>query len=88
MNTITEAGILGRIIQPEKGGWDHAASTAILSFSFSDNDRERMHELLELSKTGELSADQREELASYHKAGRMLELLKARARISLQQKAA
>lgn len=88
MNTTTEAGILSRIIQPEKGGWDQAASAAILSFSFSDKDRERMHELLELSKAGELSDSQREELTSYHKAGRMLELLKARARISLQQKAA
>ena len=88
MNTITGAGILGRIIQPEKGGWDHFASTAVLSVSFSDNDRERMNELLALGKMRELHEEQHEKLASYHKAGRMLELLKARARISPQQKAA
>lgn len=88
MSTVTEAGILSRIIQPDKGGWDQAVATAILSFSFSDKDRERMHDLLERAKADELSEDDREELTSFHKAGRMLELMKARARISLQQKAA
>jgi len=88
MSAITEAGILSRVIQPEKGGWDKSVADAILSFSFSEEDRERMHALLDLAKSDELNEDQRQELASFHKAGRMLELMKARARISLQQSAA
>ncbi|WP_146849838.1 hypothetical protein [Brevifollis gellanilyticus] len=88
MSTITEAGILSRVIQPDKGGWDKGVANAILGFAFSDADRERMNTLLEMAKTDALDADGRQELASFHKAGRMLELMKARARISLQQSAA
>ncbi|OYW77543.1 MAG: hypothetical protein B7Z37_03700 [Verrucomicrobia bacterium 12-59-8] len=84
----TEAGILSRVIQPETGGWDKAAASAILSFSFSADDRERMHVLLEKARAAELDEAEQTELQNFHKAGRTLELMKARARISLQQAAA
>ncbi len=86
--TITEAGILSRLIQPGTGGWDKAAACAILSFSFSAGDRERMLVLLEKAKAAELDEEEQNELTSFQKAGRTLELMKARARISLQQAAA
>ena len=86
--TITEAGILSRLIQPGTGGWDKAAATAILSFSFSADDRERMLVLLEKAKAAELDEAEQNELASFQKAGRTLELIKARARLSLKQAAA
>ncbi|WP_395736982.1 hypothetical protein [Prosthecobacter sp.] len=81
----TEAGILSRVIQPETGGWDKAAATAILSFSFSDEDRERMTVLLEKAKEDTLDETERTELKNFQRAGRTLELMKARARLSLQQ---
>jgi len=84
----TAAGILSRVIQPETGGWDKAAASAILSFSFSADDRERMHGLLEKAKAAELNEAEQTELQNLQKAGRTLELMKARARISLQQTAA
>lgn len=86
--TTTEAGILSRLIQPGTGGWDKAAASAILSFSFSEDDRERMLALLEKAKAAELDEAEQTELKSFQKAGRTLELMKARARISLQQAAA
>ena len=86
--TTTEAGILSRVIQPGTGGWDKAAASAILSFSFSADDRERMLALLDKAKADELDEAEQTELKSYQQAGRTLELLKARARISLQQAAA
>ncbi len=85
---ITEAGILSRVIQPGTGGWDKAAASAILSFSFSTDDRERMHVLLEKAKAAELDEVEQSELKSFREAGRTLELMKARARLSLQQSAA
>ncbi|WP_395746155.1 hypothetical protein [Prosthecobacter sp.] len=85
---ITEAGILSRVIQPGTGGWDKAAATAILSFSFSEEDRDRMTLLLEKAKADTLNEAERTELKNFQKAGRTLELMKARARISLQQAAA
>lgn len=86
--TTTEAGILSRVIQPGTGGWDKAAASAILSFSFSADDRERMLVLLAKAKADELDEKEKTELQNFQKAGRTLELMKARARISLQQAAA
>ncbi len=86
--TTTEAGILSRVIQPATGGWDKAAASAILSFSFSADDHERMLLLLDKAKSDELDEAEQNELKSFQKAGRTLELIKARARISLQQTAA
>lgn len=85
--TTTEAGILSRIIQPETGGWDQQAAQAVLSLSFSQADRDRMTWLLEKSKADALNAEEKQELLSFHGAGRTLEILKARARLSLKQAA-
>lgn len=84
----TEAGILSRVIQPGAGGWDKAAANAILSFSFSEDDRQRMLVLLEKAKADELTEAEKLEMTNFQKAGRTLELMKARARVSLQQAAA
>jgi len=86
--STTEAGIFSRIIQPESGGWGAAAAQAILQMAFVAEDRERMRVLLEKAKADELADSERAELFNFQKAGRMLELMKARARISLQQAAA
>lgn len=85
--STTEAGIFSRIIQPESGGWGGAAQ-AILQMTFADEDRERMRALLEKAKADELADTERSELLNFQKAGRLLELMKARARVSLQQAAA
>jgi hypothetical protein len=86
--STTEAGIFSRIIQPESGGWGVEAAQAILQMTFADEDRERMRALLEKAKADELADTERSELLNFQKAGRMLELMKARARVSLQQAAA
>lgn len=44
--------------------------------------------LLEKAKAAELDEAEQNELASFQKAGRTLELMKARARLSLKQAAA
>lgn len=85
--TTTEAGILSRVIQPQTGGWDETAALAVLSLSFSESDQARMVQLLEKAKADELSAEEKDELVSFQKAGRTLEILKARARVSLKQAA-
>jgi hypothetical protein len=46
-----------------------------------------MLQLLEKAKADELSAEEKDELFSFQKAGRTLEILKARARVSLKQAA-
>lgn len=81
----SEAAILGRVFQPTLGGWPRAAAEAIIGIGFSESDRTEMSRLLEKAKTGELSTDEAEILENYRHVGKLLELLKSRARLSLQE---
>lgn len=81
----TEAAILNRVFRPISEAWPRAAAEAILSISFDPSDRDRMTLLLEKAKTGELSTEDAEALESYRHIGRLLELMKSRARQSLQK---
>jgi len=80
----SEAAILDRVIRPSAGGWPRAAAEAILSVTFDASDRERMALLMEKVKAGELSSLEAQEMENYRHVGRLLELLKARARRSLR----
>jgi len=87
MDTVhesTEAAILNRVFRPNAEAWPRAAAEAILSISFDPSDRDRMTLLLERAKTGELSSEDAEALENYRHIGRLLELMKSRARQSLQ----
>ena len=79
----SEAAILNRVFQPDSGDWPRAAAESILSIGFDQTDRERMTSLLEKAKAGELSAEEAETLENYRHVGRLLELMKSRARRSL-----
>jgi hypothetical protein len=80
----SEAAILDRVFRPNVGDWPRAAAEAILSVGFDQNDRDRMTQLLEKAKAGELSTEDAETLENYRHIGRLLELMKSRARRSLQ----
>jgi hypothetical protein len=80
----TEAAILNRVFLPVAGGWSPAAAEAIMSLRFADDDRERMLQLLERSQSDEATAEEHVELEHYRHVGKMLELMKSRARVSLK----
>ena len=80
----SEAAILNRVFLPVAGGWSPAAAEAIMSLRFDDDDRERMLFLLEKSKSDEATPEERVELDHYRHVGKMLELMKSRARQSLK----
>ena len=79
----SEAAILDRVFHPDAGGWSPAAAEAILNVGFSENDRERMTGLLEKAKAGELLPEEASALENYRHIGRLLELMKSKARRSL-----
>jgi len=79
----TEAAILGRVIQPEQGGLSVAVARAFLKLAFTADDRQRMHELAVKNQDGELTSAERQELDGYLRIGRLLDLLAAKARLSL-----
>jgi len=61
-----------------------AAAEAILGVGFSQSDRDCMTGLLDKSKAGELTPEEAETLENYRHVGRLLELMKSRARRSLR----
>ena len=80
----SEAAILDRVVRPDAGDWPRAAAETILGLAFNRSDRDRMTRLLEKAKAGGLSPAQAEVLENYRHVGRLLELLKSRARRSLR----
>ena len=60
--------------------------TLDLGLGFGRKDRERMTRLLGKAKSGDISPEQAEVLENYRHVGRLLELMKSRARRSLRNK--
>jgi hypothetical protein len=79
----SEAAILNRVFCPGEGDWPRAAAEAILRAGFGPDDRERMVGLLEKAKAGELNPEEAATLENYRHIGRLLELMKSKARRSL-----
>ena len=81
-----EAAILSRVIQPDHNGLNQAAARALLKLEFTGDDRRRMHELAVKNQAGDLTADEQQELDDYLRVGRLLDLLGAKARLSLKKR--
>jgi hypothetical protein len=81
----SEAAILDRVFRPDVGGWPREAAEAILEISFEEDDRQVMTSLLEKAKDGALSIEEAEALENYRRIGRLLEVMKSRARQSLNR---
>ena len=80
----SEAEILSHVIRPDRGTWSRAAAEAILEFDFPSDDVQRMNALAAKAREGSLSPGEETELENYRHAGRVLELLQSKARLSLK----
>ena len=80
----SETAILDRVFRPEAGDWPRGVAETILGVGFDKTDRHRMARLLEKAKAGELLPDEAEALENYRRVGRVLELMKSKARRSLK----
>ena len=80
----TEAELLRRVVDPQRGSWSREAARSILALSFPEEDLARATVLAEKAGAGELTADEQREMESYRHVGRFLELIKSRARLSLK----
>jgi hypothetical protein len=79
----SEAAILERVFEPASG-LTAAAAEAVLRMGFAETDRERMIALLEKAKQGTLIPEESAALERYRHIGRMLELMKSKARQALR----
>ncbi len=80
-----EAAILSRVIDAENGNLSAEAARAILRMGFPTEDRARAEVLAARSREGVLTAAEETELESYRHIGRLLELMKSKARRSLHR---
>jgi hypothetical protein len=82
---ITEADILSEVIAPDQPTLPEASARSILSLRFNEQAIDRMNELAEKNRRGELTDNERVLLEKYQRVGNFLNLLQAKARLSLSQ---
>jgi predicted transcriptional regulator len=75
--------ILCELFSPEAPPMSPAAAAWALSVRLTDEQKERMLELADLSSRGEISDSERREWESFRDAGNFLTVLHAKARLSL-----
>ena len=80
----SEAAILSRAIRPEDGNLSPDAAKSLLDISLSENDQRRALELSSKAREGTLTPPEEAELDNYCNVGRLLELMKSKARLSLK----
>lgn len=89
MSTVTihdrSEQILVRMFRPELGGLSIDAARSILAIRLPPEDRDRVDELAAKARTGELTEDGRAELDEYERVTAMVEIMQAKARLSLNQ---
>jgi hypothetical protein len=81
---LTEAQIWMRIIRPEAGDFSADGARELLRLAIPDGDKQRAYELGVRANRGELSESEEAELDHYLNVSRTLELIKAKARLSLK----
>jgi hypothetical protein len=82
----SEVAILSRVLRPRVGSLSAAAARAWLKLDFSEEDRQRMHALVQKSREGRLTPEDEEALDNYRRAGRVLDLMHSKARLSLKKR--
>jgi hypothetical protein len=82
--TITEADILTEVIHPDRPDLPAEFARIVLDMKFSSAANERMNELAEKNRLGTLTAAEHADLEKYLRVGNFLNLLQAKARLSLK----
>ena len=81
----SEGAIWERIIHPT-GPMSRATAERVAELEFTDEERQRMHELAERNRAGTLAPREDEELDNFCRVGSTLSYLKSRARQVLKSR--
>jgi hypothetical protein len=82
---VTEAEILAEVIPPDRPGRSPESARAILELRFNETAREKMSRLASKNNQGTLTEAERVEMEKYVRVGTFLDLMQAKARLSLQE---
>jgi hypothetical protein len=83
----TEADILEQVIAPRTADLTSEAARALLKLSFDGRTTTRIRQLLRRNNRGGITAGDRMTLEKYLRVGQLLDLLHAKARLSLKETA-
>ena len=80
---LTEATILEKIVSPGIADLTPEAARSLLEFKFDAPTTKRVRQLLQKNNRGTISADERIDLEKYLRVGEFLDLVHAKAKLSL-----
>jgi hypothetical protein len=81
--TITESDILADVIAPDQGDLTTEVARSVLRWKFTDGACARMNDLADRNNKGTITAQERQNLESYLRVGSLINILQAKARLSL-----
>jgi hypothetical protein len=84
----SEFAIFARLLSNSKGDMSPRLAHYILTLGFTEVEQARIEDLASRNQLGRASAEERDELMSYVKAGHLLALLHSKARKALKKRKA
>jgi hypothetical protein len=85
LDSSSEIAIWERVIHPDRGDLPADAARFFLNLSFEQNDLDRIHELAAKNQAGALAGGEAEALRNYRQIGLQIDLLRSKARLTMQQ---
>lgn len=82
--SISEADILTKVVGPKKADLSPEAARSFLGLRFDSATTKRIRQLLRKNNRGTISSPERLTLEKYLRVGQLLDLLHAKAKLSLQ----
>jgi hypothetical protein len=83
--SAAEGAIWSRLLRPAGETLSPEAARSILGLEFSQEDKERMHELAAKARDGSLTDAEQEDIRNYERVGNLLALMKSKARQRLKK---
>jgi hypothetical protein len=83
--TTTEIDILSQVIAPQEPSLQVELARSVLEMKFNENALEAIRKLLDKNNRGEITADEQLLLDKYLRVGQFIDLLQAKARLTLQE---
>ncbi|MEQ8786294.1 MAG: hypothetical protein RIC55_08340 [Pirellulaceae bacterium] len=85
-STITESDILADVIAPDHGDLSADIAQFVLGWKFTDRAVARMNDLAQRNSKGTITGEERVELEKYLRVGSLINLVQAKARLSLESR--
>jgi hypothetical protein len=82
-SNLTEADILTEVVEPDRPTLSPQLAQELLSLKFNDDATKRIRELLRKNNAGTITANEKSTLEKYLRVGEFLDLMQAKARVTL-----